>query len=170
VARDNVPARPDEPVLEAIDPLAPRLLQTPTADFPLRAPLDVRVALDERPFPLAERVTPGRESELRRDGRALLEACAGLRLRACGAGRLKWARAAAGFELTADLWPLDAPLVNDAGLTEFAATGGTLLAADPLLAAAKWLDDGVCLSVVIWLEAAGGATGCGAVGSGMLSS
>lgn len=84
VLRDNVPVRPDEPGLAAMaDPLLPRLLQAPTDDFPLR------VALGEWPFPLAERVDPGRASELRRGGRPLPAGWPGFRFRACGDGRLK---------------------------------------------------------------------------------
>ena len=82
--RESVLVRPD--VLDfpaTADPLVLCFAQDPVADFPLRDPFA------EWPLLPAVRVAPGRASDVRRGCRALLVACAGLRLRPWAAGRLK---------------------------------------------------------------------------------
>jgi hypothetical protein len=97
--RDNVPVRPAEPGLPlAAVPFPLRFAQLPTDGFPLRVPLaEWPLELDEWPLEVAERPAAGRASALRRGVRALDADCAGLRFRACCAGRLKCARAGAGL-------------------------------------------------------------------------
>jgi hypothetical protein len=145
--RDNVPVRPEELDFPATaDPLPLCFAHDPTADFPVRDPFA------EWPLPPDVRVAPGRASEVRRGCRAVADGCAGLRLRACGAGRLKWVLEDGVFALAAALWPLELLLANDSGLL---ATG---------LGAGTWSTAGTRF------DAAWYTTGSGAAGSGYVSS
>ena len=118
--RDKVPVRFEEPDFPlAAVPLPLRFDHDPTGDFPLR---DVP---EEWALPLAERADAGRGSEFRRGDRALLLACAGLRLRACCAGRLKCGRAGVDLPFEAGaLWPFDAPFVAPIGVAASALMAG----------------------------------------------
>jgi len=125
--RDNVPVRPEDPGFPVTTaPLPFRFAHVPTGDFPLRVPFD------EWPLELVERPAAGRVSEVRRGVRALVGDCAGLRLRACWAGRLKCVRAVAGLPLAAALWPFELPFPAELALT------------DGVSAEANWLGGGVC--------------------------
>jgi hypothetical protein len=116
--RESVPARlePDLPETAVAFPL--RLPQAPLDGFAVRAPLAECEPPGRLPFPLAllglpepqrlfeaerelapDLVPAERESIGLRAVRVLPDDCAGLRLRACGAGRLKCERAAAGLPL-----------------------------------------------------------------------
>jgi len=99
VLRDKVPVRVDEAGFPLDDPLVLRLAHVPFGDFPLRA------APEAWPLAFAERVPAGRASEFRRGDRVVAPAWAGLRFRACWAGRLKFLRADAGVPLVEALCP-----------------------------------------------------------------